>query len=240
MNDEPKPIMAHILALRNVLVRSLFAIIIVMAICGSFAEEIFKFISRPLLIALDSLNYKTDLIYTSVTELFSMYLKLTFYTSLFVCFPYILWQIWKFMGPALLKNESKIALKIMIISPILFIIGATFAFYILIPIIISTLISHNSNFANFVPKVNENISFILTTMLSFGISFQLPLIIFILDKFQILRIATVKKLWREVIITIVLISALLTPPDALSMIFLAAPLICVYLISILSNTLSKH
>jgi sec-independent protein translocase protein TatC len=121
----------------------------------------------------------------------------------------------------------------MFITVALFMAGAAFAFYVVIPYIFELFIESNARYAEFLPKIGDNISFIVIVMFSFGLSFQTPLLIIALDRLKILRVQTIQKLWREVILAIIVISAIITPPDAFSMFFLAAPLIALFGISIL-------
>ncbi len=238
MNDEPKTILRHIIDLREVLVKSSFAILICMIISFLFIDEIFDFISLPLIKIINKSGKDCKIIYTSVSEIFSTHLKLSFYTALSVCFPYITFQIWKFIKPGLRDSEAKFSKKFLFISAGLFIIGGTFAFCLVIPSVFSVLINTQTS-AQFMPKISENVSFIIVMMISFGMSFQLPIIIYCLNKFKILRLSTIQKLWREVILAIVVLSAIITPPDAISMAFLATPLIALYFLSLVICRLLK-
>lgn len=232
MEDKPENLLSHIIALRKVIVNSCFAVLIAMIFVFIFIDQITEFISYPLIYAINNYGKSQNLIYTSVSELFSLQLKLSFYTSLAICFPYILYEFWKFIKPGLKEKEIKISKKFILLASGFFFIGVLFAFYIVIPNIFRIFLSNDSNF-EFLPRISENISFIIVLMLSFGISFQLPILIYILDKLRILRITTLRKLWREIILVIVVLSALITPPDAMSMLLLAGPLIILYFLSLI-------
>lgn len=231
MDDKPENLLSHIIALRKVLVNSCFAIFIAMILAFIFIDQITEFVAAPLLKALAAYNKSSNLIYTSITELFSLQLKLSFYTSLAVCFPYILYQFWTFIKPGLKQKEIDISKKFILLATGFFFAGMTFAFYIVIPNIFKVFLTNVTN-VDFLPRISENISFIIVLMISFGISFQLPILIYILDRLKILRISTLRKLWREIILAIVVLSALITPPDPMSMAFLAAPLIILYFLSL--------
>jgi sec-independent protein translocase protein TatC len=205
-----------------------------MVLCYLVIDSIFDFVASPLTEILKSIDGQpSKLVYTSISEIFSTHLRIAFYSSLTLCFPYIILQFWKFIRPALSENENKIIIRIIFAASILFIIGAAFAFYIVIPNLFTMFIKHNSNYADFLPKIGENMSFIILLMFVFGLSFQMPLLILALDRLKILRVSTMKKLWREVILAIVILSAIVTPPDAFSMFFLATPLILLFIISVL-------
>lgn len=232
MADKPENLLTHIIALRKVIINSCFAVFIAMVIAFIFIDQITEFISYPLLNAITSFKRSPNLIYTSITELFSLQLKLSFYTSIAVCFPYIIYQFWKFIKPGLKKNEIKVSKKFIFLTSGFFFTGMFFAFYIVIPNVFKVFLNIDTPFV-FLPRISENISFIVVLMISFGLSFQLPIFIYVLNKLRILRISTLRKLWREVILVIIVLSAILTPPDAVSMALLALPLIILYLLSLL-------
>lgn len=233
IKDEPKNLLRHILELRETLVKSAFAILIGMVISFLFIDEILEFISTPLVKILKESGKNYKMIYTSITEIFSTHLKISFYSALSITFPYVLFQFWKFIKPGLRGKEIYLSKKLFVCSLLLFLFGGLFAFYIVIPNIFYIFINNPLMSAEFLPKLSENISFITILVLSFGISFQLPILIYSLDKFKILRVTTIAQLWREVILAIVILSAIITPPDAMSMVFLALPLILLYFLSIL-------
>jgi len=232
MADKPENLLTHIIALRKVIINSCFAVFAAMVVAFIFIDKITEFISYPLLNTITSFKRSPNLIYTSITELFSLQLKLSFYTSIAVCFPYIIYQFWKFIKPGLKKNEIEISKKFIFLTSGFFFTGMFFAFYIVIPNVFKAFLNIDTPF-EFLPRISENISFIVVLMISFGLSFQLPIFIYVLNKLRILRISTLRKLWREVILVIIVLSAILTPPDAVSMALLALPLIILYLLSLL-------
>ncbi|MDR0640118.1 MAG: twin-arginine translocase subunit TatC [Holosporales bacterium] len=233
MNDRPKTVFEHIIELRSVLINSSFAILVAMIVCYIFINEIFVFLSKPLINSLRYCHQFHALVYSSISEIFSTHLRIAFYTSLFLCFPYILHQVWTFISPALTLQESSIIQRILATTVILFMLGAAFAFYVVIPYVFDFFIKSNAHHAEFLPKIGDNVSFIVILMFAFGLSFQMPILVIALDRLKILRIQTIQKLWREVILAIIVFAAIITPPDAFSMFFLAAPLIALFGISIL-------
>ncbi|MDR1034956.1 MAG: twin-arginine translocase subunit TatC [Holosporales bacterium] len=240
MNDRPKTLFEHIVELRSVIVNSSLAIIISMILCYLIIDSIFDFVAKPLTKVLESAGRSGELVYTSIPEIFSTHLRIAFYSSLTICFPYIILQFWKFVRPALSVNENKIIIRIIFVISILFTAGAAFAYYIVIPNIFTIFIKQSSVPAKFLPRIGENVSFIVLLMFVFGLSFQMPLLILAIDKLKILKISTITKLWREVILAIVILSAIVTPPDAFSMFFLAAPLVLLFIISILICRITNY
>lgn len=232
MADKPENLFTHIIALRKVIVNSCFAILITMIVTFIFIDQITEFLSYPLLSAIAKFGKSQNLIYTSVSELFSLQLKLSLYTALAICFPYILYEFWKFIKPGLKEKEIAISKKLILLTSGFFFIGMSFAFYIVIPNVFKIFLNTDSTF-EFLPRISENISFIIVLMISFGLSFQLPILIYVLDRLRIFSIKTLEKLWREIILAIIVLSALITPPDAVSMALLAVPLIILYFLSLL-------
>lgn len=230
--DNPKTLMEHIIDLRSVIFHSFVFIIFCMILSGIFIDDITNFILSPII---KFIPKSTKVVYTSITEPFTTHMRITFYTSLFFSFPYIMFEIWKFIRPALTQKETYYIKYIMISSHILFILGSIFAFYIVVPNIISFLTSSSesgNNFMQFLPKMSENVSFILILILSFGLSFQIPIVMILLDRLHIVSIQIQKRVWREFVMCIVILSAIITPPDAFSMILLSVPLISLYFVSI--------
>lgn len=232
MSDNPKSFIEHLIDLRSVIVRSVFAVIISMITCCVFVDNIIEFLLSPIKTVLQSKNIDFNVIYTSVSEPLTTDLRVCFYTSLVFVFPFILYEIWKFVKVALTDKEKLVIKKILITSNILFFLGVIFAFFVVIPNILNFLID-GKGFLKFLPKLSENVSFMMILLLSFGISFQIPVVMIGLDKLHIISIKVQRRIWREFVASIVVISAIITPPDALSMIFLAVPLIALYFLSIL-------
>jgi sec-independent protein translocase protein TatC len=226
--EKPKTLLEHILDLRNVLLNSCFYILCGMLLCFVFSSTIFEILIKPLT---DSTNSK--IIYTSITEPISVDLKIAFYSSLILSSPFIIKKFWWFIKPGLLLREKRVIKKYFLISSTLFVSGLVFSYYLIIPSIIKSLaqLSFAKNIV-FYPKISENISFILMLLLSFGISFQLPIIMIILDKLKLIPMQKQKNIWREYITCVFIISAIITPPDILSMLFLAIPLVILYGITI--------
>jgi sec-independent protein translocase protein TatC len=161
-------------------------------------------------------------------------LRVSFYTALLISVPFIMNRVWSFVKPGLKKKETIAVKRGAITSVILFITGAIFAYYIVVPNVIRILVGMIKSTPNivFMPKVGENVSFVIIMLLSFGISFQLPIIMILCDKLKIISAKKQRKMWREYITCTVIVAALITPPDAISMLLLACPLIFLYFFTI--------
>lgn len=238
MTDTPQPIFEHLIELRQRLIYSLLAYFAVFCLCYYNSEIIFQFLVQPLE---DLLKQKGSrrLIYTGLTEAFLTYVKVAAYSAAFVSFPVVAIQVWRFMAPGLYRDEKKIFLGLLAATPILFFVGALFAYYIVFPAAYSFFLSFETVGANghlpieLEAKVNEYLSFVIRLVFAFGISFELPVVLTLLASIGVITSSALISKWRIAVVAIFAIAALITPPDMLSMIGLAIPLIVLYGLSIL-------
>ena len=230
----------HLTELRSRLLKSLIYIFIFFIISYIFAENIYAFLVDPYAKAVENDNVDRRLIYTALHETFITYLKVAFFTSIFVGSPFIITQIWKFVAPGLYKNEKKALLPYLIATPTLFILGAMLVYYLVMPLAIKFFLSFEttSQIGNLPiqleAKVNEYLSLIMRLIFAFGISFQLPVLLSLLAKVGLIDSIYLKKRRRYVVVIIFAVAALLTPPDPITQIGLGIPLLILYELSILS------
>jgi len=230
----------HLTELRSRLLKSLIYIFIFFIISYIFAENIYAFLVDPYAKAVENDNVDRRLIYTALHETFITYLKVAFFTSIFVGSPFIIIQIWKFVAPGLYKNEKKALLPYLIATPTLFLLGAMLVYYLVMPLAIKFFLSFEttSQIGNLPiqleAKVNEYLSLIMRLIFAFGISFQLPVLLSLLAKVGLIDSIYLKKRRRYVVVIIFAVAALLTPPDPITQIGLGIPLLILYELSILS------
>ena len=227
----------HLIELRNRIIYCFLFFIVSFFIAYIFIEDIFSFLTKPFA---NSIDFKEDkrLIFTGLTEVFISYIKLSLLSALIISFPYLIYQIWIFVAPGLLKKEKKIIFPFLFLIPVMFIFGFTFLYYFVIPLAwdffvsFDTFIDKQSLKVELEPKVNEYLSLTLKLAFAFGFAFQLPLIIFL---FSILGLTTTNELQKKrkyVIVIIFLVAAIITPPDIISQIALAIPILVLYEFSI--------
>lgn len=217
---------------------SLLAFSVVFCLCYYWSEAIFQFLVQPLE---DLLKHKGNrrLIYTGLTEAFLTYVKVAAFSAVFISFPIVATQIWRFMAPGLYRDEKKIFRGLLAATPILFFVGALFAYYIVFPAAYSFFLSFETVGANghlpieLEAKVNEYLSFVIRLVFAFGASFELPVVLTLLASVGVVTSSALISKWRIAIVAIFVVAALITPPDMLSMIGLAVPLIVLYGLSIL-------
>lgn len=176
------------------------------------------------------------LLYSGLTDGLMIQLSMAFLVALVITIPVALWHVWAYVGPGLKKNERRFIFPIMILSPILFAIGAGFAFYILLPFVFRFFIELNESTpvpSLMLPVARDYLSFAIDLLRVFGIAFQLPLVMVMLNRLGILPRATAVKMRRYAVIFIVIMAAILTPPDVVSQILLAVPMWLLFEVSIL-------
>lgn len=241
IDDKPMPLIEHLLELRTRLLWSLGAFLIAFALCYYFSTQIYGFLARPLANALhEQSGGERRMIFTALYEAFFTYLKVAFFGAVFVSFPMWATQLWLFIAPGLYRSEKRAMLPFMIASPILFLLGAALAYYFIFPLAWKFFISFETPpGAGQLPvqleaKVSEYLSLVMHMILAFGIAFQMPVALTLMAKVGIVSAAGLKKGRRYAIVGMFVIAAVITPPDIISQIGLAVPLIALYEISILA------
>lgn len=230
----------HLLELRSRIIKSLIFFLLAFIISYINADKIYDFLLQPYVKALGSDGVANKrLIFTALQETFVTYLKLSFFSALFFSFPIFLIQIWKFIAPGLYSNEKKAILPFMIATPVLFLLGAFLAYQFIMPLAIKfflsfeSLTSQTSMPIQLEAKVSEYLSLIMIFMIAFGLSFELPVLLILLATVGFIDSKYLSERRRYIIVIIFIVAAIITPPDPISQIGLAIPLMLLYEISIL-------
>jgi len=229
--EEKMPFTSHLGELRTRLIRTLIAVGIGFGVCWYFKDWLFQIITRPLYQVLPQNSF---MIYTSLPEAFFNYMKISFFASLFLTSPFTLYQLWKFISPGLYKSEKKYVVPFVITSSLLFIGGVLFGYYLALPPAFGFFVEFSSDFLKPMFTLREYLSLALKLLLAFGLSFELPVLIFFMAKIGVVNAKMLSKNRRYAILIIFIAAAVLTPsPDALTQIIMAVPLIGLYEIGII-------
>ena len=239
-NSEKSGFISHLVELRQRLINSFIFLFSFFVVCYFFSEEIYSFLVQPYADAVKDDNVNRRLIFTALQETFLTYLKVSFFAAFFVSSPIILIQIWKFIAPGLYENEKKAILPYLIATPILFLFGGMLVYYLIMPLAIKFFLSFEASSINSAlpiqleAKVNEYLSLVMKLIFAFGLSFQLPVILSLLARVGFVDSVFLKERRKYVVVIIFVAAAILTPPDPITQIGLAIPLLILYELSIFS------
>lgn len=232
------PLLDHLIELRKRLIYSLLALVAGFVACFGFAKYIYAFLTSPLSQALAG-QPNRHLIFTALYETFFTYVKVGMFAGLCLAFPVIASQIWMFVAPGLYRHERRAFLPFLIASPVLFLAGAAFVFYLMLPTAIHFFLSYETPTVpgslgiQLQPKVSEYLDLVMTLIVAFGLTFQMPVLLSLLGRVGIVSARMLRSARRYAIVAIFAVAAVITPPDLFSMISLAVPLVGLYEVSIL-------
>jgi sec-independent protein translocase protein TatC len=229
MTDEKLPLTQHLEELRRRLIICMIAVGIGFAASYAFAQRLFLLLARPLS---DLLPEGNTFIFTGITEGFFTYLKLAFFAGIFLAMPVILHQTWCFVAPGLYASEKKYVLPFVLLSTMFFIVGVLFGYYAVLPLAFNFFIGYNNEYIRMLPAMREYLSFSCKFLLAFGLVFELPIFILFLAKLGVVNEQQLRKNRKFVILIIFVVAAILTPPDVVSQVLMAVPLLVLYEISI--------
>ena len=226
IDETQAPLLDHLVELRSRLMRAVLALAIAFAVCLYFADEIFGFLVRPLTQAFPAGQGR--LIYTQLYEAFFVELKVALFAAFFVSFPIIANQLWAFVAPGLYAKEKKAFLPFLVATPILFTAGAALAYFVVMPTAFRWFLGFEGSVGGLdleaLPGTGDYLSLVMQFILAFGISFLLPVLLLLLNRAGIVSRAQLIKARRYVIVAVVGVAAIVTPPDPGSQLILAVPL----------------
>jgi sec-independent protein translocase protein TatC len=223
------PFLEHLEELRTRLIRSLIGVAVGFGLSYWQIREIFGFLILPLQ---GAMREDSAIVMIKMTEGFLTYLKLAFYSGLLLASPLVIWQVWAFISPGLYKREKKTILPLVIVSTILFAVGVTFAYSIVLPFGIKYLLEFVGTDVQATLSMSSYVSFACLFMVLFGIVFQLPLAMLVLSKLGIVKGSQLAANRKYVLLLCFLVGAFLTPPDVFSQALMAIPVMILFEVSI--------
>ncbi|VEJ08885.1 Sec-independent protein translocase subunit TatC [Actinobacillus delphinicola] len=231
--EQTQPLITHLLELRDRLLRSIIFVAVVFCCLIYFSNDIYGFVAAPLLAVLPK---GSTMIATSVVTPFFTPLKLTGVVAVFLSVPYLLYQAWAFVAPALYKKEKRLIYPLLISSTILFYLGVAFAYYVLFPMVFAFLTKTTPHGVAIATDISSYLDFVLTIFLAFGVCFEVPVAIILLVWAGITTPADLRKKRPYIIVAAFFIGMLLTPPDAISQTLLAIPMWLLFEIGVVCAT----
>lgn len=226
-----KLFLEHLADLRKSLLKSIVVLLLCFGVCTFFAKEIYHYLTQPLLQALPE---NSHFIATHPIEAWLTYLKVGLLAGFFLSSPLIFYQIWRFASPGLIKKEKTYTISFVLLSSLFFIGGALFGYFFVFPYGFTYFVSIlDGTPIQFLPQMKDSFAFVARLLLAFGLVFELPLLVFFL---AISRIVSLRALWnfqKYLIVLALLVAAILTPPDVITQVMMALPIVILYQLGIL-------
>ncbi len=221
MTNKEMTFVQHLVELRDILLHSVVAILVIFVALFPFANEVYSFIAAPIVSVLPQ---DTNIIAIGVISPFLTPLKMALIIAVYIAMPYLLYQIWSFIAPALYKHEKQMILPLVVSSTILFYAGLLFSFYIVFPVIFGFLSSIGPSIVDFTPDIQYYLDFVLKVSFAFGVAFEVPIATILLIMFGATTAEKLKKNRPYVVIGAFVLGMLLTPPDIISQTLIAIPM----------------
>ena len=230
LDDTQAPLMEHLIELRGRLVRAVLALAVAFAVCLYFADDIFGILVRPLTESFGEGNGR--LVYTQLYGAFFVEIKVALFAAFFVSFPIIANQLWAFIAPGLYAREKRAFLPFLVATPVLFALGACLAYFVVMPLAFPWFLGFQGNIggidAEALPEMGEYLDLVMRFILAFGISFLLPVLLMLLNRAGLVSRDQLVAARRYVIVLVVALAAVVTPPDVISQLVLAGPLLFLF------------
>ena len=219
--EDTQPLISHLLELRNRLLRSIIFVSVVFLGLVYFSNDIYNFVAQPLISAMPK---GATMIATNIATPFFTPLKLTLVVSIFLSVPFLLYQVWAFIAPALYQKEKRLIYPLLFSSTLLFYLGVAFAYYVVFPLAFSFLTKTAPDGVAIATDISSYLDFVLALFLAFGVCFEVPVAIILLCWSGVTTVSSLKKKRPYIIVGAFVIGMFLTPPDAISQTLLAIPI----------------
>jgi len=225
-------LISHLLELRNRLIKAVVAVLIAFVPCAFFANRLFEFVATPLM---KQMPEGSSMISTSVIAPFMVPIKLALIVALVIAMPVVLYQIWSFVAPGLYRKEKRFAVPLLASSIILFYVGVFFAYFMVFPLAFKFLVATTPVGVKMMTDISSYLDFATKMVLAFGVAFEIPVATVLLIWTGIVKLETMTENRGYVLIGIAVVAALITPPDAVSMLMMAIPMYLLYELGILAG-----
>ncbi len=216
---------SHLVELRDRLLRAILSVLVAFLCVFPWSKDLYSILARPLL---EALPKGGQMIATDVVGVFLVPMKVSLLVAFIIALPYVLYQAWAFVAPGLYAHEKKLVLPLIIASTVLFIVGMSFAYFLVFPVVFKFMASIAPEGVAWMTDIEKYLSFALTTFVAFGITFEVPVIVIVLVRVGIVSISKLKEIRPYVIVGSFVVGAVFTPPDVLSQLMLAIPLCLLY------------
>ncbi len=229
--SQQETFISHLVELRERILKAVAGVLVVFVSLVYWAPDIFNLFARPLM---ESLPKGGKMIVTDVTGSFFVPMKVTLLVAFLIALPWVLYQIWQFVAPGLYQHEKRLIMPLVTSSYLLFLFGVAFAYFLVFPTVFHFMAHYNAPLgAEMSTDIDKYLGFAMTTFLAFGITFEVPVVVIVLVRFGVVELEKLKQIRPYVIVGAFIIAAIVTPPDVLSQLLLAIPLILLYELGLL-------
>ena len=232
---DQQPLLAHLIELRNRLVRIAGVLLVVLLCLVPWAGDVYHLFAKPLM---DVLPQNSSMIATEVTAPFFVPLKVTMRVAFLITLPHTLYQIWAFVAPGLYNHEKKLIVPLIVTSVALFMLGMAFAYFAVFPVVFGFMSAVTPEGVSMMTDIDKYLSFVLGMFVAFGVTFEVPIVVIVLHRMGVVSLAQLREGRPYVIVAAFVIAAVVTPPDVLSQIMMALPLWLLYEAGILMAVLT--
>jgi sec-independent protein translocase protein TatC len=216
---------SHLVELRDRLLRAILAVVLVFLCLFPWAKDLYALLAMPLLSVLPAGG---QMIATDVVGVFLVPVKVAFLVAFVIALPYVLYQAWAFVAPGLYAHERRLVLPLVVASSVLFVAGMAFAYFLVFPVVFKFMASIAPEGVAWMTDIDKYLSFVLTTFIAFGVTFEVPVVVIVLVRVGVVSIEKLKEIRPYVIVGAFVVGAVFTPPDVLSQVMLAVPLWLLY------------
>lgn len=222
---------SHLVELRDRLLRAILAVIVVFLCLFPWARDLYAILAKPLIAALP---VGGQMIATDVVGVFLVPVKVAFLVAFVIALPYVLYQVWAFVAPGLYIHEKRLVGPLVVTSWALFLVGMSFAYFLVFPVVFKFMASIAPEGVAWMTDIDKYLSFVLTTFVAFGVTFQVPVVVIVLVRVGVVSVEKLKDIRPYVIVGAFIIGAIFTPPDVISQVMLAVPLWLLYELGIVA------
>ena len=230
MDEKKLPLTAHLQELRKRLILSFVAVGIGFGVCYTFAQPLFDVLAAPLLRVMPAGG---SMVFTGVAEGFFTYMKVGFIAGFILASPFVLYQVWAFVAPGLYKNEKRYVVPFVFLGTFFFALGIIFGYFVALPVGFQFLLSYAKDVIKPLPSIREYLSFSVKFLLAFGLVFQFPVVLLLLARIGVVDAKMLVHQRKYAILLIFILAAVVTPPDIISQVLMALPLMGLYELSVL-------
>ena len=223
--DKELPLTAHLIELRDRLVRMFISVAVIFVALSPFMKIIFDALSKPLMVALPE---GSKMLATGVVAPFFVPLKVTLFVAFLIALPYVLYQLWAFVAPGLYKKEKRLVYPILVSSLLMFALGMLYCYFIVFRMVFQFIAGFSPDSVNFAPDIDAYFGFVISMFIAFGMTFEVPIAVMVLNRIGVASYEKLVKVRPFVIVGAFVLAAIVTPPDVLSQCLLAVPLVILY------------